>query len=269
MSSTSTRPSNLPSECAAVRSSSAASSSPCPTTSMQRRSEADRLLQQFPLPGPADQSALAAAKIALGETDQGRDQLRHALATARRNLKTRPAPRRLRPMADRPLRDRSCFAPARPARAPSCCDLHARRVGQPQHEVRIRRARPGTTDALLLDRIVGLANPGSVDHRHRIAVEIELHLDDVARGAGMRRHDRDFTPRELIHQRRLADIRRPGDRDDETIAKPLTSPLPRKHFLDLGQQRFDLRQRRRDQFRRHVALVRKIDPGLDQAPTLR
>ena len=148
-------------------------------------------------------------------------------------------------------------------------DLYLRRVRQPQHEVGIRRTRPGTTDALLLDRIVGLANAGGVDHRHRIAVEIELHLDDVARGAGMRRHDRDLAARQLIHQRRLADIRRSGDRDHEAVAKPFAPPLPRKDFLDLGQQRFDLRQRRRDQFRRHVALVRKINAGLDQAPTLR
>ena len=59
----------------------------------------------------------------------------------------------------------------------------------------------------------------------------------------MRRDDRDLTARELIHQRRLADIRRPGDRDDETIAKPLAPPLPGQDFIDLGQQRFDLRQR--------------------------
>src|SRR5688500_4692095 len=45
-----------------------------------------RLLQEFPLPGSADQSALGAAKIVLGEIDQCRDQLRHAVAAARRNL---------------------------------------------------------------------------------------------------------------------------------------------------------------------------------------
>jgi hypothetical protein len=77
-----------------------------------------------------------------------------------------------------------------------------------------------------------------------------------------------FAARELIHQRRLADIRRSGDRDDETIAKPLAPPLPGQDFFDLGQQRFDLRQGRRDQFRRHVALVRKSIPASIKA-TLR
>ena len=167
-------------------------------------------------------------------------------------------------MADRPFRDRSCFAPSKPARPHRAGSRTCDAVGQPQHEVRIRRPRPGATDTLLLDRIIRLPNARGVDHRHRIAVEIELHLDDIARGAGVRRHDRDLTARELIHQRRLADIRRSGDRDDETIAKPLAPPLPRQDFLDLGQQRFDLRQRRRDQFRRHVALVRKINSGFDQ-----
>ena len=38
--------------------------------------------------------------------------------------------------------------------------------------------------------------------------EVELDLDHVARGAGVRRHDRDFPPRQLVDQRRLADIRR-------------------------------------------------------------
>ena len=78
--------------------------------------------------------------------------------------------------------------------------------------------------------------PGGVDHRHRIAVEIELHLDDVARGAGMRRDDRHLAPRQLIHQRRLADIRRTRNRDHEAIAQTFTSALCRKDFFDFRQQ---------------------------------
>ena len=80
----------------------------------------------------------------------------------------------------------------------------------------------------------------------------------------MRRHDRNLAPRQLIHQRRFADIRRAGDRDHEAVAQPFTLSLCRKDFFDFRQQRFDLRQRRRDQFRRHIALVGKIDAGLDQ-----
>jgi hypothetical protein len=75
------------------------------------------------------------------------------------------------------------------------------RVRQPENEVRIRCPRPRSTNTLLLHRIVRLANAGGVDNRHRIAVEIELHFDDVARGPGMRRYDRDLATRELIHQR--------------------------------------------------------------------
>ena len=68
----------------------------------------------------------------------------------------------------------------------------------------------------------------------------------------------------VIHQRRLADIRRTRDRDHQPVAQPFTSPLCRKHFFDFRKQRFDLRQRRRDQFGRHVAFVGEIDPGFDQ-----
>ena len=109
------------------------------------------------------------------------------------------------------------------------------RIGQPQHQIGLRRARPRAPHALLLHGIVGLANAGGVDHRHRIAVEIELHLDDVARGAGVRRDDRDLAPRQLIHQGRLADIRRTRDRDHQSIAQPFTFALRRQHFLDFAQ----------------------------------
>ena len=54
----------------------------CDTASKRSR----RLVQEFPLPGSADQSALGTAKAVLGEIDQCRDQLRHAIAAARRNL---------------------------------------------------------------------------------------------------------------------------------------------------------------------------------------
>ena len=141
-------------------------------------------------------------------------------------------------------------------------------ITQPQHQIGFRRARHSPPHTFQLHRIIGLTYARGVDDRYRVIIEIELHLNDVARRAGMWRYDCDLTARELIHQRGLADIWRAGDRDDETIAKPLAPPLPRQNFLDLGQQHFDLCQGRRDQFRRHVALVRKIDAGLDQCGRL-
>ena len=130
--------------------------------------------------------------------------------------------------------------------------------------VGIRRTRPGAAYALLLHRIVGVANARGIDHRHRIAVEIELHLDHIARGASMRRHDRHLAPRQCIHQRRLADIRRAGNRNNEPFAQTFTSRRCRKGFLNLVAQRRNLRQRRRHQFFRHIAFVGKIDPRFDQ-----
>ena len=62
------------------------------------------------------------------------------------------------------------------------------------------------------------ADARGVEQRHRIAAEIEMHLDHVARGAGERRHDRGLAPRDAVEQastcRRSADPRSrpPGPR---------------------------------------------------------
>ena len=53
----------------------------------------------------------------------------------------------------------------------------------------------GAPHALLLDRLSALANPRGVEQRDRIAIEVEMHLDDVACGTRIRRHDRRLAPR--------------------------------------------------------------------------
>ena len=68
----------------------------------------------------------------------------------------------------------------------------------------------------------------------------------------------------MVHQRRLADIRRTRDRDHQPLAQPLTLALPGKDVLDFTEQRCDLGNRRRDQLRRHIALVGEINSGFDQ-----
>jgi hypothetical protein len=80
----------------------------------------------------------------------------------------------------------------------------------------------------------------------------------------MWRDNRDLAPGQLIHQRRLADIWRSGNRDHQTLAQPFTSALCRQHFLDLSEQCLDFRKRRRDQFRRHAGFVGEIDAGFNQ-----
>ena len=44
--------------------------------------------------------------------------------------------------------------------------------------------------------------------------------------------------------------------------------LRRKDFVYLGQQRFDLCQRRREQFSGHIGFIGKIEPGFDQCRRL-
>ena len=211
---------------------------------MLRCSEAAACRSKIALPLPADQPGLGRTEKFLGVADQGGDQLAEPIAAACRDRKHRLAsPQYIG--EPRSILLRTIQVGASLSRWLRVID-----IGEPQHEIRFGRTRARAPHAFLLDGIVGLANAGGVDDRHRIAVEIELHLDDVARGAGMRRDDRDLAPRELIHQRRLADIRRTRDGDHEPVAQAFSSALRRKHFRDFAEQRFDLRERRRDQFGR-------------------
>ncbi len=91
-----------------------------------------------------------------------------------------------------------------------------------------------------------------------------MNFDHVARGAGMQRHDRSLAPRQAIEQRRLAGVRRAGNRNRQAFAQAFTLCRCAKGFFDFGFQRRDLAQRRCDKLRRHVTLVGEIDPRLNQ-----
>ena len=123
----------------------------------------------------------------------------------------------------------SCSAPATVrdrsrARSIAPASRAARRASiHPQHQVRLGRPLPRAAHALLLDRIVAVADAGGVEQRHRIAVEIEMHLDHVARRAGDRRHDRRLAPGDPVEQGRLAGVRRPRNRHHQPVAQPLAA----------------------------------------------
>ncbi len=104
------------------------------------------------------------------------------------------------------------------------------------------------------------------DHRH--AAEIEMHLDDVARGARLLRHDRHVALGQRIQQARLAGIGRTGDDDAEAVAQALAAAgrrdgarsTSRKHVddgagldADIGRPR---RLRRRNRVRPRPAPAR-------------
>jgi hypothetical protein len=110
-----------------------------------------------------------------------------------------------------------------------------RRTGlhHPQHQIGRFRPRPRAFDAFQLDRILGLPNAGGVEQRHRPATEIEMHLDHVARGAGIRRHDRRLALGDPIEQRGFAGIGWAGDGDHQTLAQAFAA-------LAVGQCTSDL-----------------------------
>ena len=110
--------------------------------------------------------------------------------------------------------------------------------------------------------------PGGVEQRHRIAVEIEMHLDDVARGAGMRRHDRHLAPRDPIEQRRLAGIGRTRDRDHQALAQAFAAPLSASASSISPASALRRSPAPARSVRRDIALVGEIDAGLDQRQRL-
>ena len=62
---------------------------------------------------------------------------------------------------------------------------------------------------------------GGVAQDHGKSRQVERDLDDVARRAGVRRHDCDLPSRHTIEQSGLANVGRPRDR----YHKPFTQPL--------------------------------------------
>ena len=145
--------------------------------------------------------------------------------------------------------------------------LPARRhVGEPQHQVGRRRPLLGPPDSLALDDALGLAQAGRVDQRHRVAAEVEPHLDQVAGGARLRRHDGDVALGYRIDKAGLSGVRRAEDDDLGAVAEPLAAPVGK-----MVNDFFFERPRRVSQAwtahrAGHVVLVGKIELRLDQRP---
>ena len=71
-----------------------------------------------------------------------------------------------------------------------------------------------------------------------------------------------------LSKRRLAGVRRPGDRHHQAVAQSLAARGAGQRFRDLVAQARAAIQRRRHQILRHIGLVGKIDPRLDQRQRL-
>ena len=138
-----------------------------------------------------------------------------------------------------------------------------RAIVQPKRQVRAFRPAARPRDAFLLDRIDAVANAGGIDEGHGIAAQIEKHLDQIARRPGDRRGDGDVAAGQCVHQRRLADIGRPGDDDGKALPQAFGGVGGRERPVDSLDRRprgaFDRLQRQTVR----VLDVGKIDLRLD------
>ena len=87
------------------------------------------------------------------------------------------------------------------------------------------RPRPRPLDPFELDLVARLAQSRRIRDHDRIAGEVEMHLDHVARGAGALRDDRHVAPRERVHQARLADIGGAEDDEGKPVSQELAAPI--------------------------------------------
>ena len=102
---------------------------------------------------------------------------------------------------------------------------------------------------------------------YRIAVEIEMDLDHVARGAGIRRHDRRLAPRQPIEQCRFSRIGRPAmatTRPSRNVRRGRRRPILLQSRCAIAAQH----KAPADQILRHIGLVGKIDPRFDKGQRL-
>ena len=119
------------------------------------------------------------------------------------------------------------------------------------HQVRVLGSGPRAPDAFRFDRIGRLAQAGGVDQCHRHAAQHDACLQRVACGPREVGDNRNITFRQSIDKRRLADIRRPADGEEQTLSQLLATPgiiqvgsdfatdsRHRRHkfSLDLGRQ---------------------------------
>ena len=118
-------------------------------------------------------------------------------------------------------------------------------------------------DTLGLDVLGGVAQAGGVGQHHRPAMQVQMHLDDVAGGAGGGRHDGGLAPGQPVEQAGLARIGGADDGDMDAVAQPLAAPSLGKLAGHVGDQGRHRRGHLPHQAVGH-ALVREVDHRFHQ-----
>ena len=135
---------------------------------------------------------------------------------------------------------------------------------QPQHEIRGFHAVQGAADADLFDEPASLVQARRIDEGDGAAVEIEVHLDRVARGSGHGGHDGRLAPRQCIEQGRFPGVRRSGDHHLHAFAHALRRAGLRQFATERAAHRIEARSQSRRQRSLELDFFGEVDGGFDQ-----
>ncbi len=108
-------------------------------------------------------------------------------------------------------------------------------------------------------------NAGGIDQSDGIAVEIEMHLDDVARRACIGRNNCNIAPGQAAFINvDLPTLGAPAIATTSPSRRRSLRPAHGQHIFDFGKQMFHPLLRGSDEIVRYVTLVREIDGRFDQ-----
>ena len=138
------------------------------------------------------------------------------------------------------------------------------RIVVDQHsQIGARGTLNGPSNALGLNRIRCFAKTCGIQQGHGNSTDIQCNFQDIASRTRNCRRDSHLTPGKKIHERRLADIRAPGNGNDDTPSEPFTRMIIREQIAKLIPQSLQIRQNRPPELIRQIVVTAKVDFSLD------
>ncbi len=94
----------------------------------------------------------------------------------------------------------------------------------------------------MLDYVRRFADTRRIKNAHQISIEIKINVQHIAGGSRQIGDDRHVSLRQVVQQARFSRIRRPDDRDLETIANDLRPFCRFQMLLQFGANSGDIRR---------------------------